>query len=56
MTTTEKRKPAAKPTKKKIVATEKVKRAEKAFRTYDQALDYLFKQTDYEKQQKLRYK
>ncbi|MGH2271627.1 bifunctional folylpolyglutamate synthase/dihydrofolate synthase [Anaerohalosphaeraceae bacterium U12dextr] len=55
MTTTEKRKPATKPTKKKPVATEKVKRAEKAFRTYEQALDYLFKQTDYEKQQKLRY-
>ncbi len=36
-------------------AVEKVKRATKAFRTYDQAMQYLFDATDYERQQKLRY-
>lgn len=33
----------------------KVKRPAKAFRTYEQAMKYLFEKTDYEKQQKLRY-
>jgi len=33
----------------------KVKRPAKAFRTYQQALAYLFDKTDYERQQKLRY-
>lgn len=32
-----------------------VKRAAKAFRTYEQALQYLFDKTDYEKQGRLRY-
>lgn len=32
-----------------------VKRAAKAFRTYEQALQYLFNKTDYEKQSRLRY-
>jgi dihydrofolate synthase/folylpolyglutamate synthase len=36
-------------------AVEKVKRPSKAFRTYDQAMQYLFDATDYERQQKLRY-
>lgn len=36
-------------------AVEKVKRPKKAFRTYEQALRYLFDATDYERQQKLRY-
>ena len=36
-------------------AVEKVKRPAKAFRTYDQAMQYLFDATDYERQQKLRY-
>jgi len=36
-------------------AVEKVKRAAKTFRTYDQAMQYLFDATDYERQQKLRY-
>ncbi len=33
----------------------KVKHPTRAFRTYDQALRYLFDKTDYEKEQKLRY-
>ena len=33
----------------------KVKRPAKAFRTYQQAIQYLFDKTDYERQQKLRY-
>jgi len=33
----------------------KVKRPAKAFRTYQQAMQYLFDKTDYERQQKLRY-
>jgi len=33
----------------------KVKRPARAFRTYQQAMQYLFDQTDYERQQKLRY-
>lgn len=37
------------------VAVEKVKRSAKAFRTYEQALKYLFDRTDYERQQRLRY-
>ena len=45
---TAKRKPSS-------AAVEKVKRATKAFRTYDQAMRYLFDATDYERQQKLRY-
>lgn len=32
-----------------------VKRAAKAFRTYEQAMQYLFDKTDYEKQSRLRY-
>ena len=32
-----------------------VKRSAKAFRTYEQAMQYLFTTTDYEKQQRLRY-
>jgi dihydrofolate synthase / folylpolyglutamate synthase len=32
-----------------------VKRAAKAFRTYEQAMQYLFDKTDYEKQTRLRY-
>lgn len=50
--------------KKKSVSSKKktapaavaaVKRPTKAFRTYEQALQYLFTTTDYEKQQRLRY-
>jgi len=49
--------------KKKTVSSKKaapaavaaVKRSAKAFRTYEQALQYLFTTTDYEKQQRLRY-
>ncbi|HPY77181.1 MAG TPA: hypothetical protein PLQ45_05000, partial [Anaerohalosphaeraceae bacterium] len=37
------------------VSVEKVKRNSKAFRTYEQALKYLFDRTDYERQQRLRY-
>lgn len=33
----------------------KVKRPTRAFRTYQQAMQYLFDKTDYERQQKLRY-
>lgn len=44
----------AKP-KPSSVAVEKVKRKAKAFRTYEQALKYLFERTDYERQQRLRY-
>jgi len=56
MTATDKRpKTNQKVVKKKLSSVEKVKRQEKAFRTYEQALDYLFTRTDYEKQQKLRY-
>jgi dihydrofolate synthase/folylpolyglutamate synthase len=57
MATADKRpKTNQKTTKKKLSSSvEKVKRQEKAFRTYEQALDYLFTRTDYEKQQKLRY-
>ncbi len=60
MTTT--RKTTGKKTPKKTVKKKttsktvaKVKRAAKAFRTYDQAMQYLFSVTDYERQQKLRY-
>lgn len=60
MTTTQKRsgkKTPKKTTKRKpsSAAVEKVKRVPKAFRTYDQAMQYLFDATDYERQQKLRY-
>ncbi len=57
MATADKRpKTNQKTTKKKFSSSvEKIKRQEKAFRTYEQALDYLFTRTDYEKQQKLRY-
>ena len=60
MTTTRKstRKKTPKKTAKKkpsSAAAEKVKRATRAFRTYDQAMQYLFDATDYERQQKLRY-
>lgn len=41
--------------KKNLSSVEKVKRQGKAFRSYEQALDYLFAKTDYEKAQKLRY-
>jgi len=40
--------------KQKAAAVEKV-RPKAAFRTFDQALKYLFEKTDYEKQQRLRY-
>ena len=60
MTTTRKstgKKTPKKTAKKKpsSAAVEKVKRPKKAFRTYDQAMQYLFDATDYERQQKLRY-
>lgn len=42
-------------TKPSSASVDKVKRPEKAFRTYEQAMKYLFEKTDYEKQQKLRY-
>lgn len=37
------------------VSASKVKRPARVFRTYDQAMQYLFDKTDYERQQKLRY-
>lgn len=37
------------------VAVEKIKRTVGAFRTYEQAIKYLFDRTDYERQQRLRY-
>jgi dihydrofolate synthase/folylpolyglutamate synthase len=37
------------------VAVEKIKRPASAFRTYEQALKYLFDRTDYERQGRLRY-
>ncbi|HOM59919.1 MAG TPA: folylpolyglutamate synthase/dihydrofolate synthase family protein [Anaerohalosphaeraceae bacterium] len=37
------------------VAVEKIKRTRGAFRTYEQAIKYLFDRTDYEKQNTLRY-
>jgi dihydrofolate synthase/folylpolyglutamate synthase len=55
MVTTEKTKASPKTSKKITSSVNKVQRTDKAFRNYDQALDYLFKHTDYEKQQKLRY-
>jgi dihydrofolate synthase/folylpolyglutamate synthase len=56
MTTADKRlKKNQKTVKKNLSSVEKVKRQGKAFRTYEQALEYLFTKTDYEKQQKLRY-
>ena len=54
----------AKKTNKKTVKKKKtgtsmsvspIKRRAKAFRTYEQAMQYLFTSTDYEKQQRLRY-
>ncbi len=42
-------------TRKSSTSAAKVKRTSKAFRTYEQAMEYLFKTTDYEKQQRLRY-
>jgi dihydrofolate synthase/folylpolyglutamate synthase len=41
-------------TKKSSSRTAKVK-SKKAFRTYQDAIDYLFKRTDYEKEERLRY-
>jgi dihydrofolate synthase/folylpolyglutamate synthase len=41
-------------TKKSSSRTAKVK-SKKAFRTYQEAIDYLFKRTDYEKEERLRY-
>ncbi|MBW8016407.1 MAG: bifunctional folylpolyglutamate synthase/dihydrofolate synthase [Planctomycetes bacterium] len=41
--------------KSKKKATVKKVKPKVAFRTYDSAMSYLFKSTDYEKQQKLRY-
>ena len=59
MTTTKKtrtKKTAAKTAKKKAsTSVAKVKRAPRPFRTYDQAMQFLFTSTDYEKQQRLRY-
>ncbi len=40
---------------KRTSKVSKVKSRKKAFRTYDQAMRYLFDKTDYEKQQRLRY-
>jgi hypothetical protein len=40
--------------KKKSSKVASVK-SKKAFKTYQQALDYLFERTDYEKQERLRY-
>lgn len=37
------------------VAVEKIKRTRGAFRTYEQAIKYLFERTDYERQNTLRY-
>lgn len=51
-------KKAQKKTSKKkpsSASVSKVKRPVKAFRTYQQAMQYLFDKTDYERQQKLRY-
>lgn len=42
-------------TRKSAASVAKVKRTGKAFRTYEQAMEYLFTTTDYEKQQRLRY-
>ncbi len=49
-----------KTTKKKVSKSRKKAKVKKvkrktAFRTYDSAISYIFKNTDYEKQQKLRY-
>jgi len=56
MAITDKRpKKSQKTTKKNLSSVEKVKHQGKVFRTYEQALDYLFTKTDYEKQQKMRY-
>jgi dihydrofolate synthase/folylpolyglutamate synthase len=56
MISTDKRlKKSQKTTKKILSSVAKVKHQGKVFRTYEQALDYLFTKTDYEKQQKLRY-
>lgn len=41
--------------KKKPSSVSKTKKATKAFRTYKQALNYLFEKTDYERQRTLRY-
>jgi len=41
-------------TKRSSSRTAKVK-SKKAFRTYQEAIDYLFKRTDYEKEERLRY-
>ena len=50
------KKATTKTTKKNSAASvAKVKRTAKAFRTYEQAMQYLFTATDYEKQQRLRY-
>ena len=49
------KKTAKNTTKKPSASVVKVKRAAKAFRTYEQAIGYLFTTTDYEKQQRLRY-
>ena len=51
------KKPLKKTSKKKpsSVSVSKVKRPARAFRTYQQAIGYLFEQTDYEGQKKLRY-
>ena len=45
---TSKKKPSA-------ASVSKVKRPKRAFRTYQQAIGYLFDQTDYEGQKRLRY-
>lgn len=51
------KKPLKKTSKKKpsAASVSKVKRLTKAFRTYQQAIEYLFERTDYEGQRKLRY-
>ena len=53
-TTKSKTKKTTKDARKKPATVAKVKR-KAAFRTYDQAMKYLFERTDYEKQQRLRY-
>jgi dihydrofolate synthase/folylpolyglutamate synthase len=42
-------------TKPSSASVAKVKRPARVFRTYEQAIQYLFDKTDYERQQKLRY-
>jgi len=54
MATTKKRTKTTTKRNKKTSAVAKV-RQNRAFRTYDQAMKYLFERTDYERQQRVRY-